>query len=141
MRTRNFDANCIQDEDVEDYNDHHLKKSLQSLNISNNDCSLVSEIRLAKGVTNIYRVNLGNSNLAHQQIQALFDCLSRETCQLKHLVLREVDMSSLNQDVNMASLNQDVFARGSSFLTSLDVQVCRYEMQINTAKYSVSAEM
>lgn len=69
-----------------------------SLNLSHNDLSQVEPLSLAQGITAVLRVNVADSNLRPGQLEALFSLLSdlRTETSLGHLILRDVDLSTLN---------------------------------------------
>ena len=107
-------------------------KVLQSLNISNNDLSEVPNELLARGVCNVFRINLGKCKilapispyllllpppgsavLHHSQLEAVLARLTA-SCRLRHLVLR---------DVFLPAVNQELLAAGCARLTSVNLQV------------------
>jgi len=89
---------------------------LETLNLSGNNLGDVDSQILAAGISNVLRVNLGNTKLKHDQISSLFLTLSESSCRLRHLILRDVDLSPVNQDI---------LASTSSTLSSLNLQESR----------------
>ena len=62
--------------------------------------------------------NLHHLSIYHDQLQCMFEKLSEDGSQLRHLILR---------DVNLSVLNQEVFSRGAIKLQFLDLQVIQVE--------------
>ena len=62
--------------------------------------------------------NLHHLSIYHDQLKFMFEKLSEDGSQLRHLILR---------DVNLSVLNQEVFSSGAIKLQSLDLQVIQVE--------------
>jgi len=97
--------------------------NLKSLNIASIDLSKVPPDILAPGLTAVLRVNISNTKLNPDQTKALFDQIMTSNNKLKHLILRDVDLST----TNLISLGTGVACLVSANLqeTKLGMQQCR----------------
>jgi len=71
---------------------------LKSLNLASTDLSKVPPDLLSHGLTVILRVNISSTHLTPDQVKALFDILSSPANNLEHLIVRNVDLSTANQE-------------------------------------------
>ena len=90
-----------------------------SLNLAHNVLSLVPPDRLAGGLTAILRLNIAHTQLGPGQAQALFSLMASSETELRHLILRDVDISTVNHVVLQQALHRTI---------SLDVQVRSFSL-------------
>lgn len=93
---------------------------LVSLNLARTDLSKVPPDILSHGLTTVLRVNISSTQLNPDQTQAFFDILSTPGNILKHLIVRDVDLSTANLDS---------LSRGAANLITLNLQDTKLGMQ------------
>eukprot|EP00092_Neocalanus_flemingeri_P015081 GFUD01016292.1.p1 GENE.GFUD01016292.1~~GFUD01016292.1.p1 ORF type:complete len:349 (-),score=110.13 GFUD01016292.1:157-1203(-) len=100
---------------------------LVSLNLARTDLSKVPPDILAHGLATVLRVNISSTQLNPDQTRALFDIFSTPNNKLKHLIVREVDLSTANLDS---------LAKGVASLITVNLQETKLGMQQCNAIFS-----
>jgi len=93
---------------------------LVSLNLARTDLSKVPPDILSHGLTTVLRVNISSTQLNPEQTKAFFDILSTPNNILKHLIVRDVDLSTANLDS---------LAKGVASLITMNLQETKLGMQ------------
>ena len=93
---------------------------LTSLNLASNDLSKIIPDILSDSLCKLVRVNISNTMLNPDQSKAIFDKISSPESKLKHLIVRDVDLSTCN----MESL-----ANGAASLQSINLQLTKLGQQ------------
>jgi len=94
--------------------------NLVSLNLARTDLSKVPPDILSHGLTTVLRVNISSTQLNSEQTKALCDILSSPGNRLKHLIVRDVDLSTANMDS---------LASGAASLITVNLQETKLGMQ------------
>jgi len=94
--------------------------NLKSLNLAHTDLSKVPPTILSHGLTGVLRVNISTTQLTSEQARAVFDILVSPGNNLHHLIVRGVDLSTVNQDS---------LAAGAAQLVTLNLQETKLGMQ------------
>ena len=79
--------------------------ALKTLDIRGNRLSLVEEGLVARAVTSLKQVNLGDTELTQRQAEEIFTAISERDCQLENLDLQGSNLSSVEPNILARTLN------------------------------------